>query len=38
VKLKVIKTKKEYEAALEWVDNVFDEKVKINSTEAKICR
>ena len=32
MKLKVIKTKKDYEAALEWVDQSFDRKVKINST------
>jgi HTH-type transcriptional regulator / antitoxin HigA len=35
MKLKVIKTKKEYEAALEWVDELFDKKVKKNSTEGE---
>jgi HTH-type transcriptional regulator/antitoxin HigA len=32
MKLKPIKTKKEYEAFLDWVDELFDKKVKPNST------
>lgn len=31
MKLKPIKTKKEYEAYLDWVDELFDKKVKPNS-------
>jgi HTH-type transcriptional regulator/antitoxin HigA len=31
--LKPIKTKKDYEAYLEWVDRLFDKKVKPNSPE-----
>ncbi len=31
MKLKTIKSKKEYEAALKWVDQMFDKKVKPNS-------
>ena len=35
MKLKPIKTKKEYEAYLNWVDELFDKKVKPNSTEGE---
>ena len=35
MKLKAIKTKKEYEAYLNWVDELFDKKVKPNSTEGE---
>jgi len=35
MKLKPIKTKKEYEACLDWVDTMFDRKVKPNSTEGE---
>jgi HTH-type transcriptional regulator/antitoxin HigA len=35
MKLKVIKTKKDYEAALEWVDQQFDKKVTKNSPEGE---
>src|SRR5436309_3373193 len=35
MKLKPIKTKKEYEAFLEWVDNLLDKKVKYNSPEGE---
>jgi HTH-type transcriptional regulator/antitoxin HigA len=35
MKLQVIKTKKEYEAALEWVDKLFDKKVSKNSKEGE---
>ncbi len=33
MKLKPIKTKKEYEAFLDWVDELFDKKIKSNSPE-----
>jgi len=33
MKLKPIKTKKDYAAFLDWVDVQFDKKVKLNSTE-----
>ena len=33
--LKPLKTKKEYEALLDWVDRLFDKKVKANSTEGE---
>jgi HTH-type transcriptional regulator/antitoxin HigA len=35
MKLKVIKTKKEYQAYLDWVDELFDKKVSPNSTEGE---
>ena len=35
MKLKVIKTKKEYEAALDWVNKLFDKKVSKNSSEGE---
>ncbi len=35
MKLKVIKTKKEYHAFLEWVDELFDKKVKPDSNEGE---
>ena len=36
MRLKPIKSKKEYGAFLAWVDKAFDRKVKINSTEGEI--
>jgi len=33
MKLKIIKTKKEYEAYLNWVDGMFDKKVKPDTPE-----
>ena len=35
MKLKIIKTKKEYEDCLNWVDKMFDKKTKINSPEGE---
>lgn len=35
MRLKPIKTKKEYAAYLDWVDELFDKKVKPNSTEGE---
>ncbi len=35
MKLKAIKTKKDYEAYLEWVDEMFDAKVKPNTSEGE---
>jgi HTH-type transcriptional regulator/antitoxin HigA len=35
MKLKPIKTKKDYEAYLEWADKLFDEKVKPNSPQGE---
>ncbi len=35
MKLKPIKTKKEYEAFLEWADKLFDRQVKSNSPEGE---
>ncbi len=35
MKLKPIKTKKEYEAYLDWVDELFDKKVKRHSSEGE---
>lgn len=35
MKLKPIKTKKEYESLLEWIDQQFDRKVKSNSPEGE---
>ena len=35
MKLKIIKTKKEYEEYLDWVDKMFDKKTKVNTTEGE---
>ena len=35
MKLKIIKTKKEYQDYLIWVDKMFDKKTKINSAEGE---
>ena len=35
MELKIIKTQKQYQAMLDWVDAKFDEKVKPNSTEGE---
>ncbi len=35
MKLKPIKTNREYEVMLEWVDSMFDKKIKANSTEVE---
>jgi len=35
MKLRPIKSKKDYEAYLEWVDHLFDKKVKPNSPEGE---
>lgn len=35
MKLKIIKTKKEYETYLDWVDEMFDKKTKINTREGE---
>jgi HTH-type transcriptional regulator/antitoxin HigA len=35
MKLKPIKTKKEYEAYPDWVDELFDKKAKLNSLEGE---
>jgi HTH-type transcriptional regulator / antitoxin HigA len=35
MKLKIIKTQKEYESCLEWVDEMFDKKVKPNGKEGE---
>lgn len=35
MKLKIIKTKKEYAAYLNWVDEMFDKKVKINTPDGE---
>lgn len=35
MKLKIIKTKREYENCLMWVDKMFDKKIKINSAEGE---
>ncbi len=35
MKLKPLRTKKEYEALLDWVDEMFDKKVKANSPEGE---
>ncbi len=35
MKLKPIKTKKEYEAYLDWVDGLFDKKIKPDSPEGE---
>ncbi len=36
MKLKPIKTKKDYEAYLEWVDSLFDKKPKPNSPDGEL--
>jgi len=36
MKLKPIKSKKDYEAYLEWVDKLFDKKVKPNSKDGEL--
>ena len=36
MKLKLIKSKKDYNACLEWVDGQFDKKVKPNTPEGEI--
>ncbi|HXB43764.1 MAG TPA: hypothetical protein VNV85_06895 [Puia sp.] len=36
MRLKPIKSKKDYETYLEWVDKLFDKKVKINSPEGEL--
>ena len=35
MKLKPLKTKKDYEALLDWVDQLFDKKVKADSPEGE---
>jgi HTH-type transcriptional regulator / antitoxin HigA len=35
MKLKPVKTKKDYETLLEWVNRMFDKKVKANSSEGE---
>lgn len=35
MKLKIIKTKKEYENCLNWADKMFDKKTKINTPEGE---
>lgn len=35
MKLKIIKTKKEYNQFLDWVDEMFDKKTKLNSPEGE---
>jgi HTH-type transcriptional regulator/antitoxin HigA len=35
MKLKIIKTKKEYQAYLDWVDAMFDKKVKPNTADGQ---
>ena len=35
MKLKTIKSKKDYEAYLGWVDSLFDKKVKPNTSEGE---
>ena len=35
MKLKIIKTKKDYEDCLKWVDKMFDKKTKINTHEGE---
>jgi len=36
MELKIIKTKKQYEEYLDWVDTMFDKKVKPNSPEGNL--
>ena len=35
MKLKIIKTKKEYESSLQWAESMFDKKVKTNSEDGE---
>ena len=35
MKLKIIKTKKQYQGYLDWIDKQFDAKVKINTAEGE---
>lgn len=35
MKLKIIKTKKEYESSLQWAESMFDKKVKPNSEDGE---
>ena len=35
MKLKIIKTKKDYEECLNWVDKMFDKKIKISTPEGE---
>lgn len=35
MKLKIIKTRKEYEVLLNWVDDMFDKKIKPNTSEGE---
>jgi HTH-type transcriptional regulator/antitoxin HigA len=34
--IKIINSKKEYQARLNWVDNMFDKKIKANTAEGEI--
>jgi HTH-type transcriptional regulator / antitoxin HigA len=36
MKLKPLKSKKDYQTYLEWVDKLFDKKVKANSPEGEV--
>jgi HTH-type transcriptional regulator / antitoxin HigA len=36
MKLKTLKSKKDFEAYLEWVDKLFDKKVKPNTPEGEL--
>lgn len=36
IRLKVIKTKKEYQEYLDWVDEMFDKKIKPNTPDGEI--
>lgn len=38
MELKIIKTKKQYQGYLDWVDKMFDKKVKPNTPEGENCR
>lgn len=35
MKLKIIKTKKDYEEYLDWIDKIFDKKPKLNTPEGE---
>ena len=35
MKLKPLKTKKEYETLLDWIDEMFDKKINVNSPEGE---
>ena len=35
MELKIIKTKKQYQEYLDWIDENFDSKVKVNSVEGE---